>query len=75
MPIKKIIRIRGVRIKKFNFLLLHHLHQFLHKRKADSTCLSIAIVNCSYGKLHAQPVKTIHSDGEHYQFVNGFDRF
>jgi len=62
MSIKKIIRIRGPRINMFHFLLLHDLYQFLHKRKADNTRLSITIVNCSYGKLHAQPGKTIHSD-------------
>ena len=54
---KKIIRIRWVRIKIFYFLLLPHLYQFLHKRNADNTCLSITIVKyclrkaaCSAGK-------------------------
>jgi len=47
---KKIIRIRGLRIKLFYFLLLHHLYQLLQKCKADNTCLSITIVNCSLRK-------------------------
>ena len=47
---KKIIRIRGLRIKMFYFLLLHHLYQLLHNCKADNTCLSITIVNCSLRK-------------------------
>jgi hypothetical protein len=61
---KKIIRIRGLRVKMFYFLLLHHLYQLLQKCKADNSCLSITIVNCSalYGKLHALQVKTIRAD-------------
>jgi hypothetical protein len=47
---KKIIRIRGIRIKIFYFLLLLHLYQFLHKRNADNTCLSITIVKYSLRK-------------------------
>jgi hypothetical protein len=47
---KKIIRIRGFRIKMFYFLLLHHLYQLLQKCKADNTCLLITIVNCSLRK-------------------------
>jgi hypothetical protein len=55
---KKIIRIRGLRIKMFYFLLLHHLYQFLHKCKADNTCLSITIVNCSLRKAACSAGKT-----------------
>jgi hypothetical protein len=61
MPIKKIIRIRGPRIKMFHFLLLHHLYQFLHKRKADNTC-RLRLSTALYGKLHAQSVKAIRTD-------------
>jgi len=47
MPIKTIIRIPRARIKILDVLLLHNLYQFLHKRKADNTCRSNTMVNCS----------------------------
>ncbi len=62
MPIKKIIRIPRAVIKMLYDLLVHYMYQFLHKRKADNSCLSNTMVNCFYGKLCAQPVKTIHAD-------------
>jgi len=45
---KKIIRIGELRIKMFYLLVCYIIsYQLFHKCKADNTCLSITIVNCS----------------------------
>jgi hypothetical protein len=55
--LKKIIRVPRSLIKMLYVLVLHHLYQYLHKRKADNTRLSNTMVNCSFGLLLTQPVK------------------
>ena len=55
---KKIIRIRGLWIEMFYFLLRHHLYQLLHMCKSDNTCMSITIVNCSLRKAACSAGKT-----------------
>ena len=56
---KKIIRIGELRIKMFYLLVCYIiLYQLFHKCKADNTCLSITIVNCSLRKAACSAGKT-----------------